>query len=172
MLEHSRALHLQPVPRRKELKMSERHSTTLRTAGVHVYKYNVTNAHRIVRMLNDERTPHATRRALRDNLRRIAACTDIDVRDALRVESVAVLLRIGITYHPGRTWQRAHAAHVRLWEAFNAQDRIVNPRRWVMFDRIMSAYRERQRAARRQRARRASRPRVSARPVPAARAAV
>lgn len=148
--------------------MAKANSTTLRTAGVHAYKYNVTNAHRIVRMLHNDATPPATRRALRSALLRLAACTDISPREAFKVESVAVLLRVGVQYRPGRTWRRAHAAHAALWDAFNAHDRVINPRRWILFDEVMRAYRERAAGANRLRARRAQRPRATPRPAPAA----
>jgi hypothetical protein len=139
--------------------MIKPHSTTLRTAGVHVYKYNRTNAHRMVRMLTSDATPPATRRAMRDALKRLAACTDIEARDAFKVDNVAILLRVGMTYHPGPTWKRANAAHRALWEAFNEYDRLINPRRWRLFDEVMRAYRERAARERRPRARRAERPR-------------
>jgi len=141
--------------------MSKRNATTLQTANIRVFKYNITNAHRIVHMMNNEATPYATRRALRSALRRIALCTDMDRRECLRVENVAILLRIGVTYQDNLLWQKARKAHVELWETFNERDRIVNPQRWVKFDEAIRAYQERQRAQRRPRVRRAVRPRVA-----------
>ena len=59
--------------------MATRKSSTLRTAGVHTFKYNVTNAHRVLRMMNDPETTRETRAALRAALKRLAACTDIGI---------------------------------------------------------------------------------------------
>jgi hypothetical protein len=134
-------------------------SNMLQTSNAHAFKYNTTNAHRILRMMNNPETPYTTRRALRDSLKRIAACTDIDQREYLRVENIAVLLRVAVQHQDSLVWQRAHKAHRKLWETFNAQDRIENPRRWVKFDEVMRAYQERRKAERRPRARRAERPR-------------
>lgn len=152
--------------------MATRKSSTLRTANVHTFKYNVTNAHRILRMMHNPETPRETRTALRAALRRLAACTDVDRRDYLRVENVAVLLRIGVVYQDGETWRKARRAHRDLWEAFNERDRVENPRAWVLFDEARRAYTRRSMRAERKRARRAERPPVTnSRPSPALRAA-
>jgi hypothetical protein len=134
------------------------HFTTLQTTNVHPFKYNTTNAHRIVRMMNNPQTPYTTRRALRDSLRRIASYTDIDQRQCLTVENVAVLLRVAVQHQDSEAYRRAHAAHRDLWQVFNERDRVEHPRRWILFDKIMRAYQERLKAERRPRARRAVRP--------------
>ena len=140
--------------------MATRKSSTLRTANVHTFKHNVTNAHRVLRMMNNPETPRETRAALRAALKRLAACTDVDRRKCLRVENIAVLLRVGVVYQDGSLWQKAHRAHRDLWEAFNERDRVENPRAWASFDEARRAYARQVKRAERRRARRAERPRV------------
>jgi hypothetical protein len=72
------------------------------------------------------------------------ACTNMDSQQSLNCpETVAILLRVGVVHQEGEAWQRAHAAHGELWQAFNERDRVENSCRWVKFDAAIRTYHDR-----------------------------
>jgi hypothetical protein len=121
----------------------QKDSSTIETGNARVYKYNVSNARRILGTMTDSRTPRETRRALRESLLRMVAYTDMRRREISSPGKVAALLHVAVLHRSGETWAQLHAELAILWRTFNDYDREANPRRWLRFDGIMREYAER-----------------------------
>jgi hypothetical protein len=105
-----------------------RQNTTVPVAAGRVHKHTESFARRIVRTMTSEKTPEETRRKLREALRSLFACTDIDKRRSLsKVENVAAVLGCTGLYYLDREYAEAREARLRLCGVMEADDRQARP---------------------------------------------
>jgi hypothetical protein len=105
-----------------------RQNNTVPLSTGRVHKHTRTFARRIVRTMTSEKTPEATRRKLREALRSLFACTEIDQRRSLnKVENVAAVLACTGLYYLGREYAEAREARKALCGVMEGYDRQARP---------------------------------------------
>lgn len=102
--------------------------TTVPLASGRVRNHTATFARRIVNTMTSEKTPPETRRELRETLKNLFACTDIDRRRSVfKVENVALVLGCTGLYRLDRKYAEAREARTNLCRVLEDYDRATRP---------------------------------------------
>ncbi len=107
--------------------MRTQHNTVPLASG-RVRNHTASFARRIVRTMSSEKTPPETRPKLREALKNLFACTDIDKRRSVfDVENVALVLGCTGLYYLDKSYAEAREARTALCRVMEGYDRNAKP---------------------------------------------